>query len=396
MPTRCRFAPTRPARISLRAEPFRLFFPIAIVASMVGVALWPMVYGGWLGFFPGEAHARVMIQGFVGGFAMGFVTTAFPKMVGSPSFTWPELGIMIGLLVSCVAAHAVNSTIAGDSLFLTAWVLLLVCLGTRLCFFREDLPPPGFVLVGLGFAAGTVGVTLLLVGRIIVLTDFQRGLAHLLLYEAFLLGPVLGVGGFLFPRFFNDGRIDRGGSWGDRARVSWLVGLALLVTYVVEAHGFKVWPPMVRAGLAATYLLSRVRVFRRGGSTGSLSMMLRAAVFCALGGIMVSDVFIAAEKAVKHVLLIGGFGLLALTVASRVTWGHSGNIEFATGKRRSLQIVLWAVVVAMLTRVVAGFVPAIRVSHHIYAALLWIIAAAVWSWAVLRFVRRADPDGRPQ
>ena len=45
---------------------------------------------------------------------------------------------------------------------------------------------------------------------------------------------------------------------------------------------------------------------------------------------------------------------------------------------------------AMATRVIADFIPAIRVSHHIYAALCWVIAVGIWSWAVLRYIRLTD------
>jgi len=84
--------------------------------------------------------------------------------------------------------------------------------------------------------------------------------------------------------------------------------------------------------------------------------------------------------------------MLILAVASRVTWGHSGNIDFAEGKRTALRWIIGILLMAIGTRVVAGFIPTIRVSHHIYAAALWIIAVGIWSFAVLRYVRVADPD----
>ncbi len=76
MPLRCRFAPLRGPRLSLRSEPYRLLFPAGILASVIGVSLWPLLYAGWLAYYSGEAHARLMIQGFVGAFAIGFLSTA--------------------------------------------------------------------------------------------------------------------------------------------------------------------------------------------------------------------------------------------------------------------------------------------------------------------------------
>lgn len=396
MPPRCRFAKIRKIQISICAEPFRLFFPIGIVASVIGVSLWPLLYAGWLGFYPAEAHARLMIEGFVGAFAIGFLGTAFPKMIGSPSLGRVELTIILAAIVGCLVSHAGNFTAAGDSFFVFLWLFILAVLAIRLCFFRESLPPPGFVLAGMGVTAGLVGAIILLIGRVIQLSEFQRALGGLLLNEAFILGPILGIGSFLFPRFFNpleagERRAD-GRRWGQRARLAAIVGLLVLASYLSQASGDLLWSPVLRAVLVGGYLLSQVGVFRRGAISGSLSLLLRAAVFCLLLGILISGLFPMALPDVKHVFFIGGYGLLILAIASRVVWGHSGNIEFAEGTRRPITIILVVIGFAMATRVVAGFIPTIRVTHHIYAALLWITGVGIWSWAVLRYVRVADPE----
>ncbi|MGK0184786.1 MAG: hypothetical protein ACI9R3_000560 [Verrucomicrobiales bacterium] len=391
---RCRFAPRQKLSATLRKEPFRLFFPAGVLASVIGVSLWPLLYAGWLTYYPGEAHARLMIQGFVGAFAMGFLGTAFPKMIESPSLTWPELGILLASLVVGVAALALGNVAAGDGLFLFTWIFMAGCLGVRLAFLRKDLPPPGFVLAGMGLAAGIAGSLMLLTGRIILLTDVQRTLAHLLLYEAFILGPILGIGGFLFPRFFAPSSDSRKSElpWGRRALLACGVGIALFGTYLAQAFGWAMSAPALRAIIVTAFLLSQFCPFRRGSNTGSLSSMLRIAVASLLVGILLSGAAPVYHVAIKHVLFIGGYGLLILAVAARVTWGHSGNIDLAIGKRRSLQIILGIVLAGLATRVVADLVPAIRVSHHIYAALSWILAVGIWSWAVLRFIKNTDPD----
>lgn len=361
------------------------------LTSILGVSLWPLLYAGWLGYYPGEAHARLMIQGFVGSFALGFLGTAFPKMIESPSLTWPEIGLLLLGCVGCVIAHALGSIAIGDGCFLFVWLFMASCLAVRVAFLRKDLPPPGFVLAGMGLAAGIVGTTMLLIGRIIVLSEFQRSLSHLLLYEGFILGPVIGIGGFLFPRFFDSASSgDRQTTWNQRAVAGFAVGLVVLGTYVVQALGYTQVSPIVRALLVTAYLFSQVSPFR--GGTGTLSTVLRAAILCFLLGILVSGVAPIFQVAVKHLLFVGGYGLLILAIASRVTWGHSGNIHFAEGKRRSLRIILGFVLMALATRIVADFIPTIRVSHHIYAALCWVVAVVVWSWAVLRYVRLMDPS----
>ncbi len=380
---------------AIRREPFRVFFPLGIFASVAGVALWPLVYAGWLGFYPGEAHARIMVEGFVGAFAVGFLGTAFPKMIESPPLTRFEIAILVLTTLGCAIAHACGETVVGDACFLATWLLVLVSLVVRMKCFGKDLPPPGFVLVGLGILAGIAGTIMLLIEKVSAPSMFQFTLSRLFLYEGFLLGPIIGIGGFLFPRFLHPLECPHHHhqkSWKWRALAGLIVGFLVLGTYITQALGFVMGSPIVRAVIVTGYLFSQVALFRRESSTGSLVTMLRMAILCLLLGILLSGVSVIFQTAVKHLLFIGGYGLLVLTIASRVTWGHSGNIKFTRGKQWSLRWVLSFVILAMATRVVADFIPAIRVSHHIYAALCWIIAAGIWSWAVLRYVRTLDPE----
>lgn len=47
-------------------EPFRIFFPIGVLLGVVGVSLWLPFYLGAGIPYPNVAHARLMIEGFVG------------------------------------------------------------------------------------------------------------------------------------------------------------------------------------------------------------------------------------------------------------------------------------------------------------------------------------------
>ena len=63
----------------LGREPFRIFFPEGVFAGILGVALWPLYFTGVTGFYPGQAHARIMAYGLFGGFIFGFLGTAMPR-----------------------------------------------------------------------------------------------------------------------------------------------------------------------------------------------------------------------------------------------------------------------------------------------------------------------------
>ncbi len=315
-------------------------------------------------------------------------------MIESPALTWPELGLL-GLGWIFNVTFAATGHIAGaDAAFLFTWVLLAGAFATRVAFLRQDLPPPGFVLAAMGILAGITAAVLLLTVRLVPSTLFQRHLAHLLLYEGFILGPILGVGGFLFPRFFQraEGGAPSPRTWTSRATESFLVGLLLLGTYLAQAAGETRVMPIVRGILIIAYLGRHLPLSRFRQGTGTLSTMLQLSLLSLLLGLCLSGLSAVFTVAIKHLLFIGGFGLLILAIASRVTLGHAGRVDLAQGKRHSLRWIMGIVLLGAATRVVADFIPEIRVSHHLYASLAWILAAAVWSWAVLRYAWQPDPE----
>src|SRR5512133_1365309 len=65
------------------SEPFRVMFPLAVLAGLTGAAVWPLHFWGVLKLYPGQAHARIMTAGLLGGFIFGFLGTAMPRMLSS-------------------------------------------------------------------------------------------------------------------------------------------------------------------------------------------------------------------------------------------------------------------------------------------------------------------------
>ena len=78
---------------SFAAEPFRLFFPLGILASFLGVLMWPAFFQGWIPFYPLEAHARMMVLGFGACFITGFLGTAGPRLLGSKPWNHRIFGV---------------------------------------------------------------------------------------------------------------------------------------------------------------------------------------------------------------------------------------------------------------------------------------------------------------
>jgi hypothetical protein len=109
-------APTRDSLLELAAwEPFRLFFPQAVLAGIVGVLLWPLYFWHFTEFYPGLGHIRIMAFGFFGGFIFGFLGTALPRMLSARPFEIYEVALLLLLHGAMVISFALERIFVGDS-----------------------------------------------------------------------------------------------------------------------------------------------------------------------------------------------------------------------------------------------------------------------------------------
>lgn len=394
-------APAAPPRLSWAgacAEPFRLLFPLAAAAGVLGALMWPLHLAGWLAWYPGAGHARIMAQGFFGGFIAGFLGTALPRVLGVAALRpWETLPLVL-LHAGMVACWFLGKVPAGDALFLALLAGLVLALGRRVPA-RDDMPPPGFLLVPLGLACAAAGTVIALAldpdEPAPVLVRWQ----HLLSYQGFLLLPVAGIAPFLLPRFFHqprredfpESRRPPPGWWAAAGRAT-LVGLLVLGSFALEAHV----EPRAGAALRALVLglwLAREVPWATARVPGAVAGVLRLALALIPAGLLLTAASPIQPVAWLHVTLMGGLGLLTLTVASRVVLGHSGQLARLRGRNRWFWGVAVTVMVAVATRVSGDLWPKIQTTHYIYAALLWAGALAWWGWRILPAVRRADPEG---
>jgi uncharacterized protein involved in response to NO len=93
-----------------------------------------------------------------------------------------------------------------------------------------------------------------------------------------------------------------------------------------------------------------------------------------------------------HLTLVGGFAVITFSVATRVIFGHSGNLALMSQRNRWL---LWATGImwfAMVTRISGDFWPKIMSSHYIYGAVLWSVGVIWWCWKVMPKVWVRDTE----
>ena len=369
----------------LASEPYRLFFASGALWSIIGVSLWPLFYAQQLGFYPNFVHARLMIEAFGGAFVVGFLGTAGPRMATAPKLTPLELLWLFALHQATAISHLRLQHARGDGFFIALLASLLLCLMIRVLKFRKEAPPPQMLLALTGLVCGITGAAL----QMMPSYPERFRLANLLLYQGLLLPPVLGIGSFVFPRML-------GGDFGEpktaaqsKTKLIRAVTAALLLvsSFFLEAYGQVTLGYAVRAVVATGYLL--IEVSWKTQQAGSLTTGLFWALGLGLLGISLPAIFQAQHISIEHLLYIGGFGLLILVVASRVLFGHSGDLDGFFVKSKWVRFLIFLAILAATTRATPAWVPSTTVSHHIYAAWTWGALALLWLlWHRRRFVTR--------
>lgn len=387
-------------RIGLKdiaVEPFRIFFPAAVLVGILGVSLWPLHFGGVVSFYPGIAHAQLMTHGFFGGFIFGVLGTGLPRMLSVKPFSLAEV-----ILLFAIYAVMVLLNFSGRVTYavIAALVLLAAFFSSAIprVIKRKDVPPPGFVLVGMALLCLGVAAVLSLVEtyRSEEMPVFWITFQRLLSYQGFVLLPIMGVGGFLLPRFFdlpNTHEFEESrtppASWKRKAGLALTAGAGIIISFLIEASGRERLGHAIRFVVSGTFLLSQVPIYRSAIHKNTIRACLTLAIGLMLLGFLVVTLYPVNRVAVLHLTLVGGFALLTFGVATRVVFGHSGNHP---RPNRWLWVAVGLMMLGMATRISGDFFPQVRVSHYNYGAGAWIMGTIVWAIYVLPKVLLRDPD----
>ena len=370
-------------------EPFRIFFPLAVLAGILGVALWPLHLLGLFQWYPGQVHARLMANGFFGGFIFGFLGTAMPRMLSAKPFTSLETGMLMLAWLAMTIAYSFGSLVLGDALMLG----VLVCFATFMlprAANRKDIPPPGFILVLLGLVSAFFGAGLSVLLSYLELDLFWTNLQRLLAFQGAILFPIMGVAPFILPRFFGTRSshdfpetLVPNRSWVAKAALAFSAGILVIFSWVLEAASHFHSAYAVRFGVVLAYLLLELPWRSGPDATHSFGAFIRTAFAGIVGGFLAIAVLPEYRVGLLHITLMGGFALITFVVATRVVFGHSGKISALRKPTRWIWVLPGLMLLAMATRVSGDLWPAIMRTHYIYGGLLWIITVLAWAVLVL-------------
>jgi uncharacterized protein involved in response to NO len=373
-------------------EPFRIFFPTGIFLGMAGVSLWPAYYAGWVATYPATAHARLMVEGFMASFIIGFLGTAGPRITSTMPFSRGEVGTLLTLDILAAGLHFGESHRAGDVIFIVCLAIFVFAIARRFVN-RSDSPPPNFALVALGLLNGLTGA--ILVGLFEnQLYSKSYLLGALFLEQGFVLLPILGIAPFLLPRLFNISLPDMPESralpagWKSRALFAATTGLIVDLTFVLESLRLTLFAPWLRFTAILIYLAATMP----SGARSFLADSLRIGISTIVVGIGCEALWPLYRVGALHIVFISGFSFVAMTVGIRVVFGHSGNAHLFRKRLPFFIVAASLIFLAALSRYVADIAPRARTIHLLAAAICWLLAALIWSIKVLPKVLIAEPE----
>lgn len=361
------------------SEPFRVFFPLGILAAVVGSMLWPLFYWGAWPFAPHLQHPRIMMFGFGFAFVTGFLGTAWPRFLEAEALRRSEVTLLAVTWLAAQVLYIENRLQWGDWAFAAHAVALLLILVARLRRGR-DLPPPGFALafVSVFMALGTA-----LFWAANPAPDPTLYLASkLLAWQGMLLLPLLGIGSYLFPRFFQSPN-QRPLNAPARTRMMgvWLTALLVILSLLTEGLGHVRLGNALRLAAMILWAIMAAPAIWRAEAITTRAWGLRMAIGTMAASFLIRTLWPGPGYAIEHLLLIGGFGLAMLLVADRVTLGHCAPPGIQTPDKSVFwRWIVWLVALAAATRASADMNASLVVSHHVYAALLW--AGVVIAWLI--------------
>ncbi len=359
---------------------FRPFFLAATVYAAAIMMIWLPVFGDSLElvsiFNPVDWHAHEMIFGYLAAVIAGFLLTAIPNWTGKLPvqgysllllFTFwfagraaimfsDLLGWQLVLLLDCSFLLAITFAAAREIIAGKNWRNLKVVLPLSVLFaanvwFHIEAHLYGSTETSrrLGLAVGIVFI-MLIGGRII---------------PSFTRNWLVKRGSKLLPATFN--RFDS---------LTIAISVVALLLWVVDAA-----LPWSGYMLVVGGLLNIIRLVRWAGlRTGAepLIFMLHIAyvfvpagmILAGLAGLFPGHVPVSAGV---HAFGAGAVGAMTLTVMTRATLGHTGQLLTANS---TTKLVFAAIIVSAVVRVAAVFWHSFDVYLLHFAGFFWILAFA--------------------
>jgi uncharacterized protein involved in response to NO len=150
----------------------------------------------------------------------------------------------------------------------------------------------------------------------------------------------------------------------------------------------------LRAAVILTALIGSARIHRPPTVPGLHRRLVWLAAWLLPLGFALAAAFPAHEQAALHVSFIGGFALMALSVAYHVALAHGGRPGLLSRRPRRVAAMGVLLLVALVLRAIAELHPGRAELLLGIAAAVFLAGTLCWGTLVLPRLLDVSPDGR--
>lgn len=413
-PWRLRWLLAAPHRLAFAAGALMLgasalWWALVLLARARGVPLpWQLA--------PAQAHALLMVFGFMPQFFAGFLFTAGPRWLALPppdarTLLAPVLAQLVGWAVFLPGVHAPTAALgtllcaAGLAAVALGWSLFVLRFWRLLRASRVD------DRLHLRCVAGALAFGALLLWAAAAAVALQ----HTPWLRPLALAGVWGFAGVVFVSaahrmvpFFGAAALPALEAWRPSGLLAVFVG-AMLVEAAAHAAQALWWPwpaaaHALLAALEAALALLLLVLAWRWARQARLRQRLLAMLFLGFLWLGVALALAAASNALAaagggslglaplHAFTMGFLGSTLLAMVTRVTSGHGGRALAADDVAWALFLALQG---AVLLRLGAELLPALAGVLTPAAAVSWAAVTGAWALRYGRWYGRPRIDGRP-
>ena len=379
----------------LRSEPYRVLFPLGVFLSWAGVAPWLLFAFGltdqWLSVF----HALTQVQCFLTCMAAGFLFTMIPRRTATRPATYWEVGLAI-LAPLGTAVFAYRENWAVSQLFWAAGMATLLQFALRRFRARtaKGRVPASFVWVLLALAMALISPVLAGVGAAggeerLWLHDVGRNMA----LQGVLASLVVGVGALILPH------LSRGDAPSEPTRGARLrhlsAGLVFAASFFVEQLVSAPLAHALRAFCTAAALIPAAKLWRAPTLSGLHRRLAWLAGWALPLGYALVAIFPEYRKALLHVVFIGSFGAMSLSIALHVALTHAGLGQSLDRRSWAVGAFGGALCLALLARLLFDLDPPHLRFWLGIAASSFVLATLIWLSLAVRSMGIAQQSGLP-
>ncbi|HET9595218.1 MAG TPA: NnrS family protein [Anaeromyxobacteraceae bacterium] len=378
-------------------DPWRVFFPMGVALAWAAVLHWLLFSVGLTGDYRAVFHATVQIQGFMTAIAMGFLYTFVPRRTGtSPPSRAEWLVGAIAPLAVALAAWLERRVVAQ-----ALWICAIAALAR---FVVRRLRSPGaarrvpavFLWVVAALLAGIVGAVLVATAAILGPQDEPElwQLGRGLLFQGFVSALVVGVGGTLLPTLLRGEPVPAPASPPPGELAAHAIAVLLfLASFPLEIFLAPRFGLALRAAAAGGVLALAAQLWRRPSAPGLHRRLIWLSAWLLPAGYALAAAAPTVRVAALHVVFIGTFALMALSVSLHVALSHGGD----PGRLARWPWQTWSMGLLLIASLVFRFMAGIDAAHVASwlgpAAASFLLATVAWGSLVARAILRRPTRG---